>query len=167
LEGAKAKAMVREEFIDTMKCLDARCKAALAQATGDPTITPLYVYDNVALQKGAKMSDMGLSRHQHVETPQHSPDFNKPIEHCWNQLKKKLLTKVYQAYDAVVTPELAQTWVLEAWNEIDRAAVARDVKSLEDTWSIIKTPSDQTFLTSKKEKINGSEGDYPPSAKYR
>lgn len=159
--------MTQEEFIDTMKCLDEKCTAALRAITGDPTITPLYVYDNVALQKNAKLSDMGLTRHQHVQTPQHSPDFNKPIEHCWNQLKNKLLSRIYQEYDAQLTPAMAQQWVKEAWDQITVASVKKDVESLKDTWLIIKTPLGQTVMTSKREQIEGSEGDYPSSSTYR
>lgn len=159
--------MTKEELIANMKCLHERCTAALLAATGDPTITPLYIYDNVALQKGAKMRDMGLTCHHHVKTPAHSPDFNKPIEHCWNQLKQKLLTMVYQACDVRLTPAMAQQWVQDAWDSITIVSVKKDVESLKDTWLIIKTPAGQTVLTSKRQPIEGSEGDYPSSSVYR
>lgn len=159
--------MTQLEFIDNMKCLDEACTAALRNATGRPDITPLYVYDNVALQKGASLADMGLSRHQHVKTPPHSPDFNKPIEHCWNQIKNKLLSKIYQAHTTELTPALAQQWVRDAWSQITVDSVKQDVESLKDTWLIIKTRKGRWFKTSKNEDVEGSEGDYPASSTYR
>jgi hypothetical protein len=86
-EGKKAKALTMAEFIDTMRELNRQCTAALRAATGNLDVKPLYIYDTVALQQNAAYAPMGFDRAQHVATPAHSPDFNKPIEHCWNQIK--------------------------------------------------------------------------------
>jgi hypothetical protein len=163
-EGEKAKALTMAEFIDTMKELNRQCTAALRAATGDPEATPLYIYDTVALQQNAPM---GIDWTQHVKTPAHSPDFNKPIEHCWGQIKRKLLDRLYWEHNVLLTPELAREWVLEAWNSITQDSVERDVKSLKDTWLIVKSRLGVEVTTSKNEKIQGSGGDYPPSATYR
>lgn len=162
-----ASALTREEFVDTFKLLHDKCTQELRKRTGDPTIEPLYIYDNVPSQKGAKMLDLGLKSKQHVETPPHSPDFNKPIEHSWNQVKRKLLNRIYQGYDVVMTPQLAQQWVQEAFFSITQDSVERDVKSLMDTWAIIQAPLGTWVKTSKGHEIQGAGGDYPPSAEYR
>lgn len=159
--------MTRAEFTDTMRLLNEHCTAALRSATGDPNIEPLYIYDNVATQSTAVYRAMGFRKNQHVATPEHSPDFNKPIEHCWNQIKQKLLRRVYESYDVVLTPAMAQQWVLEAWYSITQPSVEKDVKSLIDTWLIVKTRLGVDVTTSKHHKIAGSGGDYPPSAEYR
>lgn len=150
-----------------MKLLNEKCTQELRRCTGNADILPLYVYDNVALQKGAQLSDIGLAWHQHVTTPAHSPDFNKPIEHCWNHIKRQLLNRIYSSYDVELTPALAQQWVGEAWESITVASVDKDVKSLKDTWAIIKADLGVEVVTSKNEKIQGSGGDYPPSSTYR
>jgi hypothetical protein len=155
------------EFIDTMRELNRQCTPALRAATGDPEATPLYIYDTVALQQNAKYAPMGIDHTQHVKTPAHSPDFNKPIEHCWNQIKRKLLDRVYRERNVSLTPALARQWVLQAWNSITLDSVRRDVESLKDTWLIVKSRLGVEVITSKNEKIQGCGGDYPPSATYR
>lgn len=135
-----------------MRELNKVCTEKLRAATGDPNIKPLYIFDNVALQAYASYQEMGIKWHQHVKTPGHSPDFNKPIEHCWNQIKRKLLNRVYESYDVMLTPALAQQWVVEAWNSITQESVKKDVESLKDTWLIVKTRLGETVTTSKKEK---------------
>lgn len=155
------------EFIDTMRELNRQCTAALRAATGNLDVKPLYIYDTVALQQNAKYAPMGFDRAQHVATPAHSPDFNKPIEHCWNQIKRKLLDKVYHSHKVLLTAALARQWVLEAWNSITLESVRKDVESLKDTWLIVKSRLGVEVITSKNEKIQGSGGDYPPSATYR
>lgn len=142
-------------------------KAKLLEATGDATLKPLYVYDNVALQRNADYGAMGIDWWDHVETPAHSPDFNKPIEHCWNQIKSKVLSKLYQAYDEPLTPAKAQQMVQEAWNEIKLDSISKDVESLKDTWLIVKTPTDREVITSRGEKMQGTGGDYPGTSSYR
>ncbi len=67
----------------------------------------------------------------------------------------------------MLTPALAQQWVVEAWNSITQESVKKDVESLKDTWLIVKTRLGETVTTSKKEKVQGSGGDYPPSPVYR
>jgi transposase len=162
-----ASALTRAEFLDTFKLLHDKCTQELRNRTGDSTAEPLYIYDNVSSQAGAPMSEAGLKHHQHVKTPPHSPDFNKPIEHSWNQVKRKLLSMIYEGYDVVMTPQLAQQWVQEAFFSITQDSVERDVKSLMDTWAIIKAPLGTWVTTSKGHEIQGAEGDYPPSAEYR
>ena len=56
----------------------------LRAALHDPAAEPLYVWYNVALQDSAEYPDMGFARKE-VSVPPHSPDFNKPIEHAWDQ----------------------------------------------------------------------------------
>jgi transposase len=159
--------MTQEEFQDNFKCLHDVAKAKLLEATGDASLKPLFVYDNVALQKTANYGAMSIERTQHVQTPPHSPDFNKPIEHCWNQIKSKVLSKLYRAYDVELTAALAQQMVQEAWNEIKRDSIRRDVESLKDTWLIVKTPTNNEVTTSRNEQIQGSGGDYPGTSTYR
>jgi hypothetical protein len=161
-----ASALTREEFVDTFELLNDKCTEELQNRTGDPTATPLYIYDNVNSQKGAKLTTLGLKHGQHVKTPAHSPDFNKPIEHSWNQVKRTLLSKIYAGYDVCMTPKLAQQWVQEAFFSITQESVERDVKSLMDTWQIIKAPLGTWVKTSKGHEIQGAGGDYPPSAEY-
>jgi hypothetical protein len=76
-EGKNAKALTMAEFIDTRRALNRQCTAALRAATDHLDVQPLYIY--VALQQSAPYVPMGFDRAQHVATPAHSPDFNKPI----------------------------------------------------------------------------------------
>jgi hypothetical protein len=67
----------------------------------------------------------------------------------------------------LLTPQLARQWVLEAWNSITLESVKKDVESLKDTWLIVKSRLGVEVITSKNERIQGSGGDYPPSATCR
>lgn len=140
---------------------------ALREKSNSPTVTPLYIFDNVALQKKAAYKRIGYSRHAHVKTPPHSPDFNKPVEHIFNQIKRSLLERVNEDYDVELSPELAQEWVLDSFNNITTASIQADIKSLHDTWLIISTNDNTTCHTSKNEEVVGSGGDYISVPKYR
>ena len=162
-EGATAKATVQEEFEDVMAILHEQATTACA-ARGT---TPLYIYDNVALQHNARYSRMGFMAADHMKTPAHSPDFNKPVEHIFNQIKNKLLDKLYHEYDTPLTPERAQKLVLEAFKSITKQSIQLDIESLTDTWEIVAADADDTVHTMKKENIPGADGDYPCSPTYR
>lgn len=138
----------------------------LKKESGDDTLTPLYVYDNVGLQRNASHHRMGIDRNLHVVTPTHSPDFNKPIEHCFNQIKQKLLNKLNAECDVECTPEIAQEWVAEAFYSIKTESLQADINSLKDTWAIVKARKDEVVTTTKGEEINGSDGDYIASSSY-
>ena len=162
-EGATAKATVQEEFEDVMAILHEKATTACA-ARGT---TPLYIYDNVALQHNARYTKMGFKAADHMKTPAHSPDFNKPVEHIFNQIKTKLLNKLYHEYDTPLTPERARELVLDAFESITTESIQRDIESLTDTWKIVAADADDTVYTKKKEKIPGADGDYPCSPTYR
>jgi transposase len=48
--------------------------------------------------------------------PPHSPDFNKPIEHVFHQMKDLLREKLYNCTEDV-TAEMVQDWILEIWHD--------------------------------------------------
>lgn len=150
-----------------MKILHDKATTALRAAMNDPEVKPLYIFDNVGLQKKSGWRRIGYSQHSHVKTPPHSPDFNKPIEHCFNQIKRTLLERVVEECDVALTPELAQQWVLEAFESITQASIQRDVKSLVDTWRIVSTKADEEVCTEDQKWVKGSWGDYISVPKYR
>lgn len=162
-EGATAKATVQEEFEDVMAILHEKATTACA-ARGT---TPLYIYDNVALQHNARYTKMGFKAADHMKTPAHSPDFNKPVEHIFNQIKTKLLNKLYHEYDTPLTPERARELVLDAFDSITKESIQLDIASLTDTWRIVAADAGDTVDTMKNEKIPGADGDYPCSPTYR
>lgn len=125
---------------------------------------PLYCFDNAKIQKGASNSRMGIAWHNRIEIPPHSPDFNKPIEHVFHQLKDLLREKLYNCTEEV-TAEMVQDWILEIWNEdrhgITKAAIARDVRSLKKTYLAVKTDKDVEVQHDDGSTVMGSGGDYP------
>jgi hypothetical protein len=166
-EGKKAKATVQEEFEDVMCILHQEAAAQLPVKSGIPDLTPLYIFDNVSLQKEASSSRIGYSRHAHVKTPAHSPDFNKPIEHVFNQIKDRILVRLDEEAGVVITGKKAQKWVRQAFEAVTTESLQADIMSLLDTWAIVKSAENVTVTTSKQEEMPGSNGDYPSSEVYR
>ena len=158
-----AKSTTKVEFQDMMKILNDQATPQCAAHSK----RPLYMYDNNSTQRDCKLSDMGLTGGQHVSIPPHSPDFNKPIEHVFNQIKRTLLDRLYRSHHDELTPAIAQQWVLEAFQQVTTESIQKDIDSLLDTWSIVAAFSDEQITTSRGEIISGSEGDYPASSKYR
>ena len=158
---------MQEEFEDVMWILHQQATSALRQSTGDPTIQPLYIYDNVGMQTNASHTRMGFSCFHHVVTPTHSPDFNKPIEHSFNQIKSKLLASLNMHSDVELTPQIAQKWVADTFLELSKESLQKDILSLHDTWLIVSSNADQMVTTSKGQQIQGSGGDYISSPVYR
>lgn len=159
-EQHTARACTADEFKEVMEYAKQESEKKIEQ--------PIYAFDNAPIHRAAmkKYPDM-VPASQYWSVPRYSPDFNKPIEHSWNQVKRKLLNRIYQGYDVVMTPQLAQQWVQEAFFSITQDSVERDVKSLMDTWAIIQAPLGTWVKTSKGHEIQGAGGDYPPSAEYR
>ena len=133
----------------------------------DRGTTPFFVYDNNSTQAKAKPALMGIPKGQYLSIPANSPDFNKPVEHTFNQIKKKLLDRLYAQSGQELTPKLAQEWTLQAFKAVKTTALEKDIKSMTDTWSIVSKRHDVEFTTSKGEVVCGSEGNYPHSATYR
>ena len=69
--------------------------------------------------------------------------------------------------DVELTPQMAQQWVAEAFLSTTADSIQADVRTLPDTWRIVKSRTNVTVLTSKHEKVQGSNRDYPPSSSYR
>jgi transposase len=159
--------MTKKEFERNMNLLHAEVAPKLRAAMQDDAVKPLYVWDNVGLQDKAAYPRLGFARTNRVTIPPHSPDFNKPIEHVWNQIKRKLLARIYKESEVQLTPQMAQEWVAEAFTSTTKESIQADIKTLPDTWQIIKSPTNVTVTTSKNEKVQGSYGDYPPSSSYR
>lgn len=125
---------------------------------------PLFCYDNAKIQGGADYRRMGIHWHQRVKIPPHSPDFNKPIEHIFHQLKDLLRDKLYNCTEEV-TAELVQDWILEIWNNdaegITTAAIAKDVSSLKKTYLAVSTDKDEEVEHDDGSKVLGTGGNYP------
>ena len=158
--------MTQEEFERNMRLLHEDVSVKLREELQDDTAAPLYVWDNVGLQAQAKYPRMGFTKKNRTTIPPHSPDFNKPIEHVWNQIKRKILVRLYQEVGVKLTAELAQEWVAAAFFSTTKESIQADILTLPDTWKIVKAPTDETVTTSKNEKVQGSFGGYPPSS-YR
>jgi beta-xylosidase len=155
-----AKGTTQEEFEDNMVLISHLAH----QHWPNKKQKPLFCYDNAKIQDLASYSSMGIQWHQRIKIPPHSPDFNKPIEHVFHQIKDKLREKLYGCTE-VVTAEKVQEWILEIWNDhthgIRTASVAKDVKSLKKTYLAIKTRKDVEVRHDDGSLVLGSGGDYP------
>lgn len=161
--GVWAKSTVQEEFEDVMKLLHARA----TQECGSRGAAPFFMYDNNGLQAAARPHDMGLTAGQFLRIPTHSPDFNKPVEHTFNRIKKKLLDRMYEESDTEVTPAMAQQWVDDAIAADKLESFQKDIMTLPDTWAIVAARLGEEVITSKGKTAYGCHGDYPADATYR
>jgi hypothetical protein len=162
-KGKKAKSTVEQEFVDVMKILVQKATAEC----DDKGTTPFFVYDNNSTQAKAKPRVMGMGAGQYLSITPNSPDFNKPVEHTFHQIKKKLHNKMYAHSGEALTPEMAQHWVLEAFEAVKTTSLHKDIHSMPDTWSIVSKRKDESFTTSKGEQVSGTEGGYAEPAGYR
>lgn len=122
---------------------------------------PLYCYDNNRIQAGANFRRMGFHRSQWVNIPTYSPDFNKPIEHVFNQIKEKLRIRLYQ-HKGPVTATLLQQWVVDVWeNEISAEGIAKDVESLKNTYLAVSTKKGESVHAPNGQSLLGTGGDWP------
>ena len=155
-----AKGTTQEEFEDNMRLIS----NIAHQHWPNKNRKPLFCFDNAKIQDGANYRRMGIHWHQRVKIPPHSPDFNKPIEHIFHQLKDLLRDKLYNCTE-VVTAELVQDWILEIWNNdiegITTAAIAKDVRSLKKTYLAVSTDKGVEVEHDDGSKVLGSGGNYP------
>lgn len=152
-----AKGTTEEEFEDNMATV-----SALAHTQWpDPDKPPLFCYDNASIQGRANYQRMGFSYHQRVRIPVKSPDFNKPIEHVFHQIKDKLRERLYENI-LPVDGQLVQQWVRDIWqNEITARSIAKDVASLDKTYLAVSTPKGQYTHHPDGTLVEGSGGDFP------
>ncbi len=155
-----AKGTTQEEFEDNM----VHISRLAHQHWPNREPKPLFCYDNAKIQDEATFNRMRFRWHQRIKIPPHSPDFNKPIEHVFHQIKDKLREKLYGCTE-VVTAEKVQQWILEIWGDhqcgIRTASIAKDVKSLKKTYLAVATDKDVEVEHDDGSLVLGSGGDYP------
>lgn len=133
----------------------------------DPSQPPLFVFDNNSIQKHSCNANCNMSWNQRVKIPQHSPDFNKPIEHTFHRLKE-MLREDYLSGNQVLTAQEVQEWVRDIFEnrlleEDWRDSIKNDVYSLRKTWLAVSTAKGVRVRASDGTIIRGSGGDWPAS----
>lgn len=113
---------------------------------------PLFCYDNAGHQAHALFARMGFSRHQRVEIPPHSPDFNKVIEHVFNHIK--------HAVSVQIDARMLQEWVRDAFSSISTASICKDVQSLVQTLTAVRAEEGRQACVDGWFVV-GAGGDYP------
>jgi hypothetical protein len=152
-----AKGTTIQEFEHNMKNIVQQ--AAVTWGNGD--LKPFFCYDNAKWQAHANFSNMGMSRHQRIVIPPHSPDMNKPIEHVFHQIKQKLAERFYKSTEEI-TAHTVQEWVRDIFeNEITTASIMKDALSLKKTYLAIKTEKGDEVYYDDGSKVVGTGGDYP------
>lgn len=121
----------------------------------------LFCYDNNTIQKNAMWVKLGITYHQKVSIPTHSPDFNKPIEHVFNRIKQQLRERIY-SHVGVLEPAELQNWVVDIFEGISVASIARDVASLKRTYRAVSTEKGGQVGVLGGGTVVGTGGDWPP-----
>lgn len=153
----KAKSTTQEEFEDNMAMLHGK----VLYLRGAETWKPLYCYDNNRIQANAEFRRMYFACHQRVHIPPYSPDFNKPIEHVFHQMKDKLRVKIYQHNGPLEVKQLRK-WVVEIFEqEISVDSIAKDVQSLKNTYLAVSTDKGCAKTTPNGHTVMGTGGDWP------
>lgn len=120
---------------------------------------PLFCYDNAGHQAHALFARMGFSRHQRVEIPPHSPDFNKVIEHVFNHIKHAVSVQCY-THQGPVDARMLQKWVRDAFSSISTASICKDVQSLVQTLTAVRAEEGRQVCVDGWFVV-GTGGDYP------
>lgn len=153
-----AKSTTQEEFEDNMVIISA-VAAAYQRPLGKKA---LFCYDNNTIQKNAVWARMGITHHQKVSIPTHSPDFNKPIEHVFNRIKQHLRERIY-SHVGELLPVMLQNWVVEIFNGISAGSIAKDVASLKRTYRAVSIEKGQEVGVLGGGTVVGTGGDWPPA----
>lgn len=128
---------------------------------GAQTWKPLFCYDNNRIQAGADFKRMYFKKHQWVHIPPYSPDFNKPIEHVFHQMKQKLGDRIYHHTGPLEVQDLRQ-WVLDIFEkQISTASIAKDVHSLKNTYLAVSTDKGHAIKAPNGQTVMGTGGDWP------
>lgn len=152
-----AKGTTVAEFEDNM----VKITQQATSTWGSRDSKPFFCYDNAKWQAYAKYSNMGMSGHQRIKIPPHSPDMNKPIEHVFNQIKQKLAERFYKCTEEI-TAHTVQEWVRDIFeNEITTESIKKDALSLKKTYLAIKTYKGDEVYHDDGSKVVGTGGDYP------
>jgi hypothetical protein len=154
-----AKSTTKEEFTDIMKKLVEVARRELAKL--DPTLKPIFSYDNNRIQKEASLAAMGITAEEKLELPPSSPDMHKVIEHVFAILKGQLQAELLKLNPAKLSAAKAQHMVkVYFMHGISKQSIQADVNSLPVTWHIISTPAGVTAKGPDGKMYRGSGGEW-------
>jgi hypothetical protein len=153
-KGTKAKSITTKEFEDVMRHF-----AEKAENVQDAFSSyfdgqgPFFAFDHATWHTAADLTPIGiLEQHLHP-VPVGSPDFQKPIEHCFGWLAKKFQDKLYTTSVAELsTPAQYRQCVYSLFHSIPTMYIKKDIRSLKSLYNVV--------MTSRAH--GGVDGDWPP-----
>lgn len=128
-------------------------------------LTPLFSWDNAAVQRPASLDRMGITEAERVPLPDYSPDMHKVIEHMFGLLKPMVKKQVVMPGKAKVDALEAMALVKECWEELGkrtRKSIKKDAKGLKLTWLIISTPDGEPTEAVGGKTLTGTGGGWAP-----
>jgi hypothetical protein len=156
-----AKTLTSEEFEDVMAKVASMARDGLAKKG----LTPLFSWDNAAVQRPASLDRMGITEAERVPLPDYSPDMHKVIEHMFGLLKPLVKKQVIMPSKAKVDALEAMALVKECWEYLGhrtRKSIKKDVEGLKLTWLIISTPEGEPTRAVRGKTFTGTGGGWAP-----
>lgn len=127
-------------------------------------ITTLYHPDHPGVEELAVKLDVGVTK---LPLPPYSHDLNRPIEHIFGTMKRKVREALYDAAVTEVTGRQLQSIVWEQFHQfIPAQHVAKDVAGLPHLWHILSHAKGEQFELDDGRPAVGTGG-YWPNARAR
>jgi hypothetical protein len=153
--------LTSEEFEDVMAKVASMARDGLAKKG----LTPLFSWDNAAVQRPASLDRMGITEAERVPLPDYSPDMHKVIEHMFGLLKPLVKKQVIMPSKAKVDALEAMALVKECWEYLGhrtRKSIKKDVEGLKLTWLIISTPEGEPTRAVRGKTFTVTGGGWAP-----
>lgn len=123
-----------------------------------------FVFDHVRYHDSAvKLLERSFSEwFMRLHTPPWSPDFNKPVEHGHNNLKREFGVRARAEDKKMDVLRAKQLLIDAAVAKVTAESVARDVDTLPTMWQVVIATKDETVCAPNGKTYRGVWGDWPP-----
>ncbi len=122
-----------------------------------------FVFDHVRYHDSAvKFLEQRFPWFQRLYTAAWSPDFNKPVEHGHNNLKREFGVRARIEGNKMTEVKAQELLIEAATATVTAESVARDVDTLPTMWQVIAARDTEIVQAPDGTPYTGVWGDWPP-----
>jgi hypothetical protein len=153
--GKKARSLTEAEYVAVMKYFVAVVQLVYNLHGNEfPHGSPVWACDHAPWHSKSAHAQIGLTVGQRLPVPPRSPDFQKPIEHCFGVMSKKFQNVLYSTdYNDLHTVGQYKACLKGIFQSLTKEHIRKDVASLKQLYKVVM----------KSRATGGVEGDWPPS----
>lgn len=122
-----------------------------------------FVFDHVRYHDSAvRFLEQRYPWFKRMFTAPWSPDFNKPVEHGHNNLKREFGVRVRVEGKKLDVQRAEELLIAAADAKVTVESVARDVDMLPTMWQVVMATEKETVRAPNGKTYRGVWGDWPP-----